>query len=59
MVVLYEESALSTRFGALYEDYRREVPRWLPRKPRPTLAGAAPLPDKQARTPRGVAREPR
>jgi len=24
---------LSARFGALYEDYRREVPRWLPRKP--------------------------
>ena len=56
MVVLYEESALSTRFGALYEDYRRDVPRWLPRKPRPALASASPFPDKGAETTRSVAR---
>jgi len=59
MVVLYEESALSTRFGALYEDYRRDVPRWLPRKPRPALASASPFPDKGTETPRSVARGPR
>ncbi len=34
-VHLYEERDLSFRFGAMYEDYRREVPRWLPRRPRP------------------------
>ena len=30
-VVLYEEPALVRSFGASYENYRREVPRWLPR----------------------------
>jgi len=30
-VVLYEEPALRRRFGARYETYRSEVPRWLPR----------------------------
>ncbi|MGD8276556.1 MAG: isoprenylcysteine carboxylmethyltransferase family protein [Gemmatimonadota bacterium] len=30
-VLLYEERALRTRFGADYEDYRRHVRRWLPR----------------------------
>lgn len=34
-VMLYEEPALSFNFGAMYEDYRRDVPRWLPRPPRP------------------------
>jgi protein-S-isoprenylcysteine O-methyltransferase Ste14 len=34
-VMLYEEPTLSFHFGALYEDYRRDVPRWLPRPPRP------------------------
>lgn len=34
-VHLYEERDLSFRFGAMYEDYKREVPRWLPRPPRP------------------------
>lgn len=27
-VVLYEEPALTRRFGACYEDYRQAVPRW-------------------------------
>jgi protein-S-isoprenylcysteine O-methyltransferase Ste14 len=59
MVVLYEESALRMQFGALYEDYLRDVPRWLPRKPRPALASATPFPDKQDATLRRATREPR
>lgn len=35
-VVLLEEPELSFRFGAMYEDYKRIVPRWFPRRPRPT-----------------------
>ena len=42
-VMLYEESALRIRFGAIYEDYKRDVPRWLPRKPRPALATVSPF----------------
>ena len=42
-VALYEESALSYQFGAMYEDYKRAVPRWLPRKPRPVLETIAPF----------------
>jgi protein-S-isoprenylcysteine O-methyltransferase Ste14 len=36
-VVLYEEPTLRRQFGATYEEYCREVPRWLPRlrAPRP------------------------
>lgn len=30
-VRLYEEQALTRKFGAAYEEYRRNVPRWLPR----------------------------
>ncbi len=30
-VILYEEPALTRKFGAAYDDYRRTVPRWLPR----------------------------
>ena len=30
-VVLYEEPALKRQFGESYEEYRRRVPRWLPR----------------------------
>jgi protein-S-isoprenylcysteine O-methyltransferase Ste14 len=30
-VVFYEEPALQRKFGAAYERYRRDVPRWLPR----------------------------
>jgi protein-S-isoprenylcysteine O-methyltransferase Ste14 len=33
-VMLHEEPALSFRFGAMYEDYKRAVPRWIPRPPR-------------------------
>jgi protein-S-isoprenylcysteine O-methyltransferase Ste14 len=32
-VVLYEEPSLADRFGAGYEEYRRTVPRWWPRRP--------------------------
>jgi protein-S-isoprenylcysteine O-methyltransferase Ste14 len=30
-VVLYEEPTLKRQFGESYEEYRRRVPRWLPR----------------------------
>ena len=30
-VVLYEEPTLKQKFGAAYEDYRKRVPRWIPR----------------------------
>lgn len=30
-VMLYEEPTLKRQFGASYEEYRRHVPRWLPR----------------------------
>lgn len=43
LVVLHEETALRFRFGALYEDYKRDVPRWLPRKPKPILETVAPF----------------
>ena len=36
-VILYEEPALDFSFGAMYEDYRREVPRWWPRRPAPRI----------------------
>lgn len=35
-VVLYEEPTLRSKFGADYEEYCRQVPRWIPRKPVPT-----------------------
>jgi protein-S-isoprenylcysteine O-methyltransferase Ste14 len=31
-VVLYEEPTLRKQFGSEYEEYRRSVPRWIPRK---------------------------
>ena len=34
-VVGYEERALRRRFDGCYEEYRRDVPRWIPRRPRP------------------------
>jgi protein-S-isoprenylcysteine O-methyltransferase Ste14 len=43
LVVLYEENAMRFKFGAMYEDYKRDVPRWLPRKPRPMLQTVAPF----------------
>ena len=33
-LVFYEEPQLRDRFGASYDDYRRRVRRWLPRRPR-------------------------
>lgn len=36
IVVLHEEPEMSFRFGAMYEDYKRIVPRWFPRRPRPS-----------------------
>jgi protein-S-isoprenylcysteine O-methyltransferase Ste14 len=30
----YEERRLGRRFGRTYLEYRREVPRWIPRPPR-------------------------
>lgn len=30
-VLLYEEPTLGRRFGERYEEYRRKVPRWIPR----------------------------
>ena len=30
-VQLYEEPTLLKKFGAQYEEYRRNVPRWIPR----------------------------
>ncbi|WP_415909413.1 methyltransferase family protein [Oleiharenicola sp. Vm1] len=35
LVVLHEEPELGFRFGAMYEDYKRAVPRWFPRRPKP------------------------
>ena len=32
-VLLYEEPALRAKFGAEYEEYCRQVPRWIPRRP--------------------------
>jgi protein-S-isoprenylcysteine O-methyltransferase Ste14 len=32
-VVLYEEPTLREKFGKEYEEYCRQVPRWIPRRP--------------------------
>lgn len=37
-VVLYEEPSLERRFGASYLEYKRAVPRWIPRPPRARAA---------------------
>jgi protein-S-isoprenylcysteine O-methyltransferase Ste14 len=45
----HEEPALRRRFGAAYLDYRRTVPRWIPRRPRHGQhLPPASHPDKQA-----------
>jgi protein-S-isoprenylcysteine O-methyltransferase Ste14 len=33
-VVFYEEPTLQIQFSESYEQYRRNVPRWIPRVPR-------------------------
>jgi protein-S-isoprenylcysteine O-methyltransferase Ste14 len=42
-VLLHEEDDLRRQFGAMYEDYKRDVPRWLPRRPKPRLQTVAPF----------------
>jgi protein-S-isoprenylcysteine O-methyltransferase Ste14 len=39
-VLLYEEPTLGREYGAVYDDYRAHVPRWIPRL-RPWTARAA------------------
>ena len=49
-VVLYEEPALHRRFGAAYDTYRGQVPRWLPRLRRSgTGQGVTETPDRPPR----------
>ena len=38
-IPLLEEPRLARRFGAQYEEYRRAVPRWIPRSRAATLGG--------------------
>jgi protein-S-isoprenylcysteine O-methyltransferase Ste14 len=38
-VVRYEEPALKRKFGAAYSEYLRTVPRWIPRRSRPSARG--------------------
>ncbi len=47
LVVGYEERNLRFRFGAIYEDYRRDVPRWFPRKPKPMLETVQPFAERR------------
>jgi protein-S-isoprenylcysteine O-methyltransferase Ste14 len=41
-VLTYEERTLARRYGAAYQQYLREVPRWIPRRPRSRPPGLAP-----------------
>ena len=53
----YEERTLARRFGPAYLEYRRAVPRWIPRKPRPPhQAGQTPYPAGGATTGAGKSR---
>jgi protein-S-isoprenylcysteine O-methyltransferase Ste14 len=36
LLVAYEEPKLRATFGDAYQRYRRAVPRWVPRRPRPS-----------------------
>ncbi len=47
LVMAHEESNLRFRFGAVFEDYKRDVPRWLPRRPRPVLETVPPFGDRR------------
>jgi len=40
-VIGYEEPTLRRRFGSAYLEYRRTVPRWIPRPPRRAVRAAA------------------
>ena len=33
-IILYEEPTLKRKFGASYEEYMKQVPRWVPKLPR-------------------------
>jgi len=48
-VMLWEEEVLRRDYGAMYEDYRREVPRWFPRKPKPMLQTVPPFPVERSK----------
>ena len=39
-VIGYEEPTLRRRFGSAYLEYRRAVPRWIPRPPRHPVQAA-------------------
>jgi protein-S-isoprenylcysteine O-methyltransferase Ste14 len=53
----YEERTLTRRFGPAYLEYRRAVPRWIPRMPRPPhQAGQTPYPAGGATTGAGKSR---
>ena len=41
-VIGYEEPALRRRFGSAYLEYRRTVPRWIPRPPAAVLSARRP-----------------
>jgi protein-S-isoprenylcysteine O-methyltransferase Ste14 len=49
LVALWEENNLRFKVGAMYEDYKRDVPRWIPRKPKPIIETRAPFPDAAKR----------
>jgi hypothetical protein len=46
----YEERTLARRFGRAYLEYRRAVPRWIPRRPAASQAPASPARDNRNAT---------
>lgn len=46
-VLGYEERTLTRRFGGAYLEYKRAVPRWIPRPPRPPRRSRAPRPPRR------------